>query len=239
MWSRVGTGSAGATLAAIGFALGAAAIVRVPTAWLDETVAPLPPSVAVGLGVPPWVVIATALTLVGLGLAWLGPVAPDGRHWRWRTTGLLLGALGVLAWLTGAPAGWRWGLSMTGPARSLMQLIGGNPSAVNWGTMLLIGVPLGTWVSARGQGPVRWRQRPPADLARRGIGGVLMGAGGTLAAGCNIGNALTGLSTLALNSVIATVAIVAGGAVAMIAGRGVTAFRALLSAPQARDPRSP
>ncbi len=42
-----------------------------------------------------------------------------------------------------------------------------------------------------------------------------MGVGGTVAAGCNIGNALTGLSELAVNSLIATVAIVGGAAVAI------------------------
>jgi uncharacterized protein len=54
-----------------------------------------------------------------------------------------------------------------------------------------------------------------ADLARRLAGGTLMGTGGTLAAGCNIGNALTGLSELAVNRVIATAAIVVGAAVAI------------------------
>jgi len=37
-----------------------------------------------------------------------------------------------------------------------------------------------------------------------------MGFGGTLAAGCNIGNALTGLSILSLNSFVATASIVVG-----------------------------
>ena len=44
--------------------------------------------------------------------------------------------------------------------------------------------------------------------------------GGTLAAGCNIGNAVTGLSVLALNSVLATAAIVAGATLAL-AARGI------------------
>lgn len=38
----------------------------------------------------------------------------------------------------------------------------------------------------------------------------MMGIGGTLAAGCNIGNALTGLSILSLNSVVATGGIIVG-----------------------------
>jgi hypothetical protein len=108
----------------------------------------------------------------------MAPLRADPRHWRWTVTGLLLGALGVLAWLTGAPAGWHWGLSMTGPARSLAEVISGDSSAANWGTMMLVGVPLGTWLTARQQGPVRWRRQPWTDLARRGAGGLLMGAGG-------------------------------------------------------------
>jgi hypothetical protein len=42
-----------------------------------------------------------------------------------------------------------------------------------------------------------------------------MGVGGTLAAGCNIGNALTGLSVLAVNSLIASAAILGGAAIAI------------------------
>ncbi len=59
-----------------------------------------------------------------------------------------------------------------------------------------------------------WRAPAPAELPRRFLGGLLMGGGGTLAAGCNIGNALTGLSVLALHSLIATAGIAAGGALA-------------------------
>ena len=42
-----------------------------------------------------------------------------------------------------------------------------------------------------------------------------MGVGGTLAAGCNIGNALTGLSILSVNSLLATAAIAFGLALAV------------------------
>jgi len=213
-------------------------VARVPPPWTEEAFVSMPPSLARALGVSPWVVIGVALTLVVLGLARMSPVPAQGRRWRWTTTGLLLGALGVLAWLTGAPSGWHWGLSMTGPARSLLEILGGDGGALSWGTMMLIGVPLGTWLSARCQGPVRWRRPPWADLTRRSSGGILMGVGGTLAAGCNIGNALTGLSILAVNSVIATIAIVAGGAAAIVVGT-VVAAREAVNAPRAPDRRSP
>jgi uncharacterized membrane protein YedE/YeeE len=48
------------------------------------------------------------------------------------------------------------------------------------------------------------------DLVNHIVGGVLMGFGGVTALGCTIGQGLTGLSTLALGSIIASVSIVAG-----------------------------
>jgi hypothetical protein len=136
--------------------------------------------------------------------------------WPWPITGLALGGVGLLAWVSGAAAGWGWGLSITGPSRSLIEsTVLGMREAAGWGTALIVGVPLGSWLSARARGPVSWRTPGRAELGRRFAGGLLMGVGGTLAAGCNIGNALTGLSVLAVNSLIAAAAIVGGAAVAI------------------------
>ena len=49
-----------------------------------------------------------------------------------------------------------------------------------------------------------------ADLRNQLIGAVLMGAGGVTAAGCTIGQGLSGLSTLAIGSVIAVAGIMIG-----------------------------
>jgi hypothetical protein len=46
-------------------------------------------------------------------------------------------------------------------------------------------------------------------------GGVLMGGGGALALGCSVGQGLTGLSTLALSSVIAMAGILCGARLGM------------------------
>ena len=153
--------------------------------------------------------------LIALGLMGRIRTGPSCA-WPWPVTGLALGGVGLLAWVAGSVAGWGWGLSITGPSRSLVEsTILGIPGAAGWGTALVVGIPLGTWLSARARGPVTWRAPGRADLGQRFAGGVLMGVGGTLAAGCNIGNALTGLSALAMNSLIATAAIVSGAAVAI------------------------
>ena len=49
------------------------------------------------------------------------------------------------------------------------------------------------------------------DTANHFVGGVLMGVGGVTALGCTIGQGLSGLSTLALGSLIALAAILGGG----------------------------
>ncbi len=57
--------------------------------------------------------------------------------------------------------------------------------------------------------------RDPGDLVRHLIGAVLMGFGGVTAFGCTIGQGVTGFSTLALGSILTTLAIIAGAAVTM------------------------
>lgn len=57
----------------------------------------------------------------------------------------------------------------------------------------------------------RWEGfRSAEDTANHVIGGILMGAGGVTALGCTIGQGITGLSTLAVGSILATAAIVTG-----------------------------
>ncbi|MGR8921799.1 MAG: YeeE/YedE family protein [Gammaproteobacteria bacterium] len=53
------------------------------------------------------------------------------------------------------------------------------------------------------------------DTVRNVAGGALMGVGGITALGCTIGQSVTGLSTLALGSLITFVAIVIGGVIGM------------------------
>ena len=231
-------------MAALGFAAGASLVARWPRTTGARWVAAFEPASEIDSSLPDlfgisiWVAIGVGLALIVALLVLFGHVAPADRHWPWMVTGLSLGALGVLAWLTGAWSDWNWGLSITGPARSLVDvLLFGRLDAANWGTAMLIGLPIGAWASARAQGPVSWRMPARAELGQRLAGGLLMGIGGTLTAGCNIGNALTGLSILAVNSIIATVGIFVGGALAIQIGTS-RSFRIVRTAGPA-PPRAP
>ncbi len=214
----------GAGIGALGLALGATHAGHGPFVpindWLTTTSRPLPSSVDVALALPRWLTIVPPIGVIALSLRGRVHARPTAA-WPWPVTGLALGGVGLLAWLSGTLAGWNWGLSITGPSRSLIEsTLLGRPGAAGWGTALVLGIPVGTWVSARARGPVVWRTPGRAELGRRFAGGVLLGVGGTLAAGCNIGNALTGLSVLAVNSVIATGGMVAGAAGAVIGWQG-------------------
>ena len=51
----------------------------------------------------------------------------------------------------------------------------------------------------------------PGDTVRSLMGAALMGVGGVMALGCTIGQAVTGVSTLAIGSFLTFAAIIAGG----------------------------
>ncbi len=128
--------------------------------------------------------------------------------------GLALGALSALAWVLAGAVGASYGLGFAGTATGVRgALAGGDLSAMPWSLWLAIGVIAGAAVIARG--PIRRPNGP--RLARAVAGGLLMGAGASMAHGCNIGLGLTGIPTLSIGSMLA----VACMAVAALAVRGL------------------
>lgn len=82
---------------------------------------------------------------------------------------------------------------------------------LSFGIVTAIGVVLGALASALLGGSFRWEGFASlADLRNQIVGGVLMGFGGVTATGCTIGQGLSGVSTLAIGSVLALAAILAG-----------------------------
>ncbi len=89
-------------------------------------------------------------------------------------------------------------------------------SLINFGVIALAGVIVGSFLYAifsRGF-RIEWFASK-ADTVNHVIGGVLMGIGGVLAMGCTVGQAITGVSTLATGSILTFVAIVFGSALTM------------------------
>ena len=85
----------------------------------------------------------------------------------------------------------------------------GNFSLINFGIMAMVGVITGSFIySLFTKGfHIEWFVSGK-DFLSHVIGGGLMGVGGVLAMGCTIGQGVTGISTMALGSILAFVSIV-------------------------------
>ena len=87
---------------------------------------------------------------------------------------------------------------------------------VTYGIASALGVIAGSAAYALATRSFRWEGfRDAEDTANHVVGGILMGFGGITALGCTIGQAVTGISTLALGSFLTFAAIVAGSALTM------------------------
>ncbi len=89
-------------------------------------------------------------------------------------------------------------------------------SRINFGVVALAGVIAGSFIYAVITKTFRVEWFASAgDFVNHAIGGALMGIGGVLAMGCTVGQAITGISTLAIGSMLTFAAIVAGAVATM------------------------
>lgn len=93
---------------------------------------------------------------------------------------------------------------------------GFNSSLLTFGVMAFLGVLAGSlvWALVSRTFRIEWFASS-GDVISHVLGAVLMGVGGVLAMGCTVGQAITGVSTLAIGSFIAFGGIVLGSALTM------------------------
>lgn len=173
-----------------------------------------------------WVVIGV-LAVVLLTVVWKGnPLKATARKgFAWPLTGLLLGGVLVLAiWGSYFWGGQARGLSAAGPtSEAFLAVTMANSMAkfdpmfdfwgiftATWSALYIFGIPLGAYLSAKGLNEFKWQAPPAQELVRVFLGSLIMGFGAATAGGCTIGHALTGVSSLALSSIVATVFMILG-----------------------------
>ena len=100
--------------------------------------------------------------------------------------------------------------------QGLMYLMTFTGSTINFGVAAVSGVILGSFLYVILTGKFRLETFTDRnDMVRHIVGGVFMGFGGVLALGCTIGQGITGMSTLALGSLLVLISIVFGSALTM------------------------
>jgi uncharacterized protein len=96
-------------------------------------------------------------------------------------------------------------------ADSLQYLMTFTGASIGFGVATVGGMLVGAFVAARMSGSFRLEAfSDRGDLLRHMAGAAMMGVGGVFALGCTIGQGVTGLSTLAIGSLIAVASIIAG-----------------------------
>lgn len=142
----------------------------------------------------------------------------------WSVAGVLAGIMAVVAfWASDRFGGLARGLSFTGPLKEFMLTViqadstGRNQYALfgtgiktTWSATYVLAVPLGAYISARILKEYKLKVPPADELLTVFFGGLLMGVGATIGGGCNIGQGLTGVSTLAVSSWVTTIFIILG-----------------------------
>jgi len=172
-------------------------------------------SIAALLNISPWLAgaVAAAVCTAVIGITWRG-----SHDRRLIGGGAAIGGLVVIAWwLTGSLAQDAFAptqpsaLAISGPvARVTHYLITGGTLGSGFGIPFVAGTALGASISALVSGTFRWQRPQTRAIPNYLAGGLLMGFGAMVAGGCNIGQGLSGVSTLAAGSLLAAGAIFAG-----------------------------
>jgi uncharacterized membrane protein YedE/YeeE len=162
------------------------------------------------LGLPRWAVAVVFLAVVVAGtVAHRRRRGPDTPVHAWQWTGPRLGvALGVVlvaGWALAGLGGASFGPSTVG---AVSGLVSGSPNP--WLLAFLPGLVLGSAVVARRDRALRVRGEQPVRYAQLALGGLLLGAGGLVAGGCNLGHGLSGVAQLNVSSWVVVAAITAG-----------------------------
>ena len=110
-------------------------------------------------------------------------------------------------------------LSFVAPQAYLLELLmfwSDTSRVVSFGIAAALGTLVGSFAWALCSRSFRLESfRDPEDMINHIVGGVLMGFGGILGLGCTIGQGLSGISTLALGSILVLISIIGGSIVAM------------------------
>ncbi len=187
------------------------------------------PTLANVIGVNKWIVIAV-VTAASVPFILKGePLKKVKKGYSWSVVGLLVGVVAVAAWWASEYYGGRArGLSFTGPLREFfLALSFGNymndPANIvaaesrsllgitfSWSSLYVLAVPFGAYLSGKLLKEVKLKVPPADELLKVLLGGVIMGIGAQIGGGCNIGHGLTGMSTLAVSSWVATTFIILG-----------------------------
>lgn len=185
----------------------------------------------VGLSGNSAAILAAAIGAAFVVFAFLGREFRNDK-WNW-LSGIVVGLTVIAGWYASGHVGFiaehpesleaAWvstnsgrpeSLTFTAPPAYLLELLAfwsDKSKFVTFGIASVLGVVVGSCLMSLITKTFRWEGfASTEDLANHLVGASLMGFGGVLALGCTVGQGLSGMSTLAVGSLITVIAIVIG-----------------------------
>ena len=224
-WYRSGEGLVGSWIALAMYAVSAAAMKYGVLADFNASMKSWDTgwtTLPAALGVSPWffavglAVVTALLARHFLAKDAARPKAELKQPWYRKplhmyAAGALVGLIGVIAWPLSAATGRNYGLGITTPTADVLTYsVTAEPERLNWGTLLVLGLLVGSFVAAKVSGEFRLRV-PDAPTAVRSVaGGLMMGVGASLAGGCTVGNGMVETSMFSFQGWIALLCIALG-----------------------------
>lgn len=177
------------------------------------------PTIPEVLGLQRGIVSVAFLMLVAVVLARAPRPTPRSGEWTWLRGGVALGAATTLGWVLAGAGGASFGPSTVGAPASLVN---GGGVAV-WQVSFLVALTAGALMAARLTRTFWARGESPTRYVQLAVGGGLLGLGGSIGGGCNLGHGLSGAAQLNLSSWVTVGSIIAGIALGRAVQRRITA----------------
>jgi hypothetical protein len=173
------------------------------------------------LGVPRLALSAVFLAVVAAALWRWRPAERPACPWQWNAPrlGIALGLVTIAGWVLARAGGSSFGPSTVGASASVAS---GSPNW--WLIAFLLAIVAGAAIAARTAGGWWLRGETPVRYGQLAAGGFLLGAGGWIAGGCNLGHGLSGAAQLNVSSWVVIASMATGVALSARAARTVSGW---------------
>ncbi len=132
------------------------------------------------------------------------------QSWSWLTTGIVIGFIGILAYLASTTVGRNYPLGISSGWVGIWNSLIRQDFPLSWDAMLIIGVVLGAVVASVIAKEFALRAPEPKVMLQTFAGGGMMAFGAISSGGCNIGHILSGVPMLSIGSIVGGMSIVLG-----------------------------
>ncbi len=213
VWFKVGEGKVGAILAIVGLIAG---LLLTPH-FLMPLLSSFIDAGAMTNGNMHMITPLASIFAIAIGVILLGYLVrkpnscPKTSTVGWKTTGSMLAVIGILSWISSHYAGRPYGMGIIGGSADIYFSIRRlSIPAIPWEMLFVLGIPVGSFISAKRDNKFKLQAPTLMKIHRPLLGGLGMGVGSSLAAGCTVGQGLVGIPILSLTGMATFAAILFG-----------------------------